>query len=163
MYKGQLEGFPNEVVEKMLERQVEQGRNRDVSVFESYKDANIKGFDWSKSPEEWYFWSEVIALKNFDLFFKRYPKQTYPKVMEVSNYSDFKTFEVRVVFMEKNGMYLAWNYAKTMEEAENTVAITSWTYARDINIQPQKEVELTIEEIGKRLNIDPTLIRIKDK
>lgn len=35
-YKGELEGFP-EVVEKMLERQVEQGNKRDVSVFERSK------------------------------------------------------------------------------------------------------------------------------
>jgi len=32
MYKGQIKDFPTEVVEKMLERQVDQGNKRDVTV-----------------------------------------------------------------------------------------------------------------------------------
>lgn len=38
MYKGQLEGFPKEIVERMLECQVEQGNSRDVSIFEENRD-----------------------------------------------------------------------------------------------------------------------------
>ena len=69
-YKEKLEGFPEEVVEKMLERQVEQGNKRDVSVFECHKSASINsgGFYWSESEEGNSFWEEVISNKNFDIF-----------------------------------------------------------------------------------------------
>lgn len=39
-FKGDLKGFPSEVVEKMLERQVEQGSKRDVKIFEVSSDAD---------------------------------------------------------------------------------------------------------------------------
>ena len=77
MYKGQLTGFPTEVVEKMLYYQVEQGNKRDVTVFEDDKIAplNKGGFSWSDTTENVYFWSNVISDRNFDIFFERYPKQ----------------------------------------------------------------------------------------
>lgn len=77
MYKGQLKGFPKEVVEKMLERQVEQGNKRDVSVFEDNMCA-LKidgGFNWEETAEDDYFWIDVICGKNFSLFFERYPQK----------------------------------------------------------------------------------------
>ena len=76
-FNGDLEGFPEEVVEKMLERQVEKGNPRDVSVFEkdSWADKQAGGFDWSSSPEGLLFWSVIIEEEDFDTFFKRYPKQ----------------------------------------------------------------------------------------
>lgn len=76
-YKGDLEGFPDEVVEKMLERQVEQGNKRNVASFEERNSINFMdgGFDWSNTIEKWGFWWEVIIYKNFDLFFEKYPKK----------------------------------------------------------------------------------------
>jgi len=71
MYKGQLEGFPKEVVEKMLERQEEQGNERDVSVFEEGKFA---GFYFEDTEEGRYFWDDVIRNRNFNVFFEKYPK-----------------------------------------------------------------------------------------
>ena len=68
---GDLEGFPIEVVQKMLERQVEQGNEEDVQVFQIMA---MGGFDWSTSEEGLTFWKEVIRQKNFDLFFKKYPR-----------------------------------------------------------------------------------------
>jgi len=56
----------------------------------------------------------------------------YPKVMEVSIYKDFRGPLRRVVFMYKNGMYLAWKGAATLEEADSEVEVTPWPYARDI-------------------------------
>lgn len=77
MYKGQLKGFPQEVVEKMLERQVEQGNKRDVSVFECnfYSSKKNGGFDWDKTIEKDGFWTDVIHRKNFSRFFEKYPRQ----------------------------------------------------------------------------------------
>ena len=76
-YKGQLEGFPVEVVELMLQRQFEQTGKRDVSVFEKYEmaDKHNHGFDWTITPEKVCFWDDVISDKKFHVFFKKYPKE----------------------------------------------------------------------------------------
>ena len=87
MYKGQLKDFPREIVDKMLEYQVKQGNPRDISVFESIPNAEIcfGGFTWRDTIEGVNWWSEVIDNKNFNVFFKKYPKTSqYPKVMIVS-------------------------------------------------------------------------------
>ena len=57
-------------------------------------------------------------------------KPEYPKVMEVDYNEDFIAPLKRVVFMEKNGMYLAWAEAETLEEAEDSVDVVTWPYAR---------------------------------
>lgn len=72
MHEGQLEGFPKEVIDKMLERQVEQGNERNVNVF---KIERYDGFYWEETIEGYTFWSSVIRNKDFDLFFAKYPKQ----------------------------------------------------------------------------------------
>ena len=68
---GDIKDFPIEVVQKMLERQVEQGHTEDIKAFQIIA---IGGFDWSTSEEGHIFWNEVIRQKNFDLFFKKYPR-----------------------------------------------------------------------------------------
>lgn len=75
--KGQLTGFPKEIITRMLECQEEQGNKRDISVFENIIRApiNFYGFSWSKTKEGWDFWNEVILKKDFNLFFERYPKK----------------------------------------------------------------------------------------
>ena len=75
-FKGELKRFPVEVVEKMLERQVEQGNPKDVSVFEKNRteDKSEGGFDWWVTPEGDDFWYMVIDMEDFDFFFKRYPR-----------------------------------------------------------------------------------------
>jgi hypothetical protein len=84
---GELEGFPQEVIDKMLERQVEQGNSRDIQVFKHYKFAGKPngGFDWHKTIEGSVFWNKVIADKKFDIFFDRYPKNnTFTTAKSVS-------------------------------------------------------------------------------
>ena len=75
--KGELIGFPKEIIARMLECQEEQGNKRYVIVFEEYKFPFLEegGFDWDKTKEKFKFWDEVIYNRNFDLFFERYPKQ----------------------------------------------------------------------------------------
>ena len=77
--KGGLEGFPKEIIARMLECQEEQCNPRDVSVFEKRVNAKqcIKGFDWGNTQEDWDFWHEVITNKNFNPFFKKYSKQDH--------------------------------------------------------------------------------------
>lgn len=79
--KGQLEGFPKEVIKRMLECQVEQGNKEDVSVVEK---CNYAGFEWEDTKEGTDFWSQVIFDRNFDLFFEKYPKQDHPKIYTVT-------------------------------------------------------------------------------
>lgn len=75
-YLGELKGFPDEVVEKMIERQEEAGNEPSVSVFEDNSTAGRLGggFDWSDTVENHSFWSSVINTKNFQMFFSKYPK-----------------------------------------------------------------------------------------
>ena len=70
--KGQLEGFPKEVIARMLDCQEEQGNKRDVYLFEKCRSV---GFVWSETKEKGYFWNEVICNKDFNLFFEKYPKK----------------------------------------------------------------------------------------
>lgn len=72
-----IKGFPIEVVEKMLDRQKEQGNKENVQIFQRNKSAsdNIGGFTWSESPEGHDFWHSVINNRNFDTFFSKYPKR----------------------------------------------------------------------------------------
>lgn len=76
MYKNKLEGFPEEIVNKMMERQVEQGNPADHTVFENRLsvDKDLKGFTWSKTTEGRSFWDQVISDKRFEVFFEKYPK-----------------------------------------------------------------------------------------
>lgn len=90
VFKGQLKGFPVEVVEKMLEHQVAQGNVRDVSVFEENNaaDARRRGFDWIATPEHKKhtdFWVCVINNKDFDLFFQIYPKNKSNQVSPLNS------------------------------------------------------------------------------
>jgi len=73
---GQIEGFPLEVVQRMVEEQVKQGNKADVTVFqESANSEPIEGgFLWTDTSEGFNFWEKVIGDKNFDKFFEKYPK-----------------------------------------------------------------------------------------
>lgn len=93
MYKGQLEGFPPEIVEKMLYYQEKQGNKRDVSVFEKRKDSYSSGFCWDSTEEKFDFWDDVINNKNFDLFFEKYPKQDV--LLEIGKY--YKLSDINVI------------------------------------------------------------------
>ena len=74
--KGQLQGFPKEIIKRMLDYQEEQGNKRNVTIFEDR--ANVikegGGFSWTYTYEGFHFWNHVINYKNFDFFFEKYPK-----------------------------------------------------------------------------------------
>ena len=69
---GEITGFPIEVVQKMVERQVEQSGKPNVSVFQK---SIFSGFLWKDTIEGTYFWDNVICNERFDLFFEKYPKK----------------------------------------------------------------------------------------
>lgn len=81
---GQLEGFPIEVVQAMVNEQVRQGNDADVSVFQRDKRAAkiYGGFNWSESKKGRTFWSEIIHNKIFSTFFE---KDTKTLKMQISH------------------------------------------------------------------------------
>lgn len=74
---GDIEGFPKEVVELMLERQYEQTGKVDIGVFQKHRTYGLTnmGFTWFRTKEGHDFWECVICDKNFDVFFEKYPKK----------------------------------------------------------------------------------------
>jgi hypothetical protein len=93
-----------------------------------------------------------LPTQSVKLFLKK-----YPKVMWVSEFSDFTDKKKKVVFMEKNGFYIAWGNAETIEEAELTTSTFSWYYAKDI----EEPKEYTMQEIADALKIDVNDLKIK--
>ncbi|MCK9477260.1 MAG: hypothetical protein M0R46_15190 [Candidatus Muirbacterium halophilum] len=75
--KGELEGFPKEIIARILDCQEEQGNQRDISIFEKRVVTGRfnEGFSWDKTQEGGFFWHEVINKKDFNLFFEKYPKK----------------------------------------------------------------------------------------
>lgn len=156
--KGQLEGFPKEVIEWMLEHQVAQGNKEDVTVFEDDREcvhAN-GGFSWGRVPISYGFCVDVIRMMNFDVFFSKYPKATteskYPKVMWVWDISEPKGGKEMVhaeVMIEGVKHYVT----KNKEELGAYI----WKYAKDIEeVQPPipKTLEERVEAIEKHLNLN---------
>lgn len=101
-----------------------------------------KGYKYSWGYMDKYGWTDS-SVQYFSLL-----EPTYPKVMLVSYLNNGKGVH-RVVFMEKNGKYLAWEDAETMEEAERTTEVVSWDYAKDIEEPSPFEKEL--EELNKKV------------
>ncbi len=69
---GQIEGFPIEIVKKMMQKQKEQGNAPSLAVFIRNRTA---GFMFHKTSEGFDFWQKVIVLKDFDTFYNKYPKK----------------------------------------------------------------------------------------
>ena len=68
-YEGELEGFPENVVNAMLDEQERQGNPRDVTVFENNKSSPAfnKGFDWADSLKGYDLWKAIINDRKFYL------------------------------------------------------------------------------------------------
>lgn len=72
--KGQIECFPIELVQAMVDEQVKQGNPADPTVFQKFTQSGKDkgGFDWDKTKYSPFFWAEVIACENFERFFEGY-------------------------------------------------------------------------------------------
>ena len=77
-FEGELENFPEEVIKRMLFHQVTQGNKEDLRVFEKEAICWFEngGFDWANTDEGQEFWNEVITVRDWDVFFEKYPKKT---------------------------------------------------------------------------------------
>jgi hypothetical protein len=76
-YKGEIKGFPQHVVEAMLDEQERQGNKRDVTVFEKNKQVDLSngGFNWSKSVFGWNVWGDIIDNRKFHLIEQAKPQE----------------------------------------------------------------------------------------
>ena len=77
--KGDIEGFPQHVVDAMLDEQERQGNKRDVTVFEYNDHADLcqGGFNWRKTVLKWDGWNDIICNRQFHLI--EQPKPQEPK------------------------------------------------------------------------------------
>ena len=141
---GKLEEIMNNKVIKVLD--IEHGK-KVIEFWKKYCDTRRLGgdnvgsyygiingrFDYWDIDEVEAYNAEIIELPE---------EKTYPRIMLVSD--DKTKWYKRVVFMEKNGGFLAWGFFETLEEAEKIVSTTFWKYAKEI-----EPVEVTLEEIAE--------------
>ncbi len=171
---GDLENFPIEVVEKMLQKQYKQVNKKDISVFQEYRftDKQNGGFRWENTIEGHEFWAKVLRYKNFDVFFERYPKLS----KNVYIFGDEKLHENVIKSLERRGGINATNLVgdgncfyyidpKTShieicsQNEEKLYNVITSTFEK---IEPDKFiVEMTLPEIAEKLGIDVELLRIK--
>lgn len=73
---GEIEGFPIEIVQKMVDYQVAQGNKADITIFQNNNLASKfnKGFNWLETTEESY-WCDIIVGREFNIFFEDDPKE----------------------------------------------------------------------------------------
>lgn len=171
---GQLEGFPIQVVEKMLKRQVQQGNPENVCIFQNYSsaDKSLSGFDWANTPEGGDFWCEVIHNHKFELFFEKYPK--------ISSEVWIKGVENRgkevIAELERRGgrnrtglnghrtdiIYYIEKYTNTIRcERSNAPHISRLLEVYTEITLPEPVLEVTMEEVAKKFGVSQ--IKIKNK
>lgn len=170
---GDIKDFPIEVVQKMVDEQVRQGNPADVSVFQDDKrqGRSSGGFYWEETTEGHGFWDEVISLKNFDLFFDKYPKkheEDYwidPKGRRMlvwdHNENDAQERIVIAKLPNTHFPYIAVSITEEdifLEGKKHDPVI--FKHAKPI---PEKEeaVELTLEQIAGKFGISLDRLKIK--
>lgn len=68
---GQIEGYPIEVVQAMVDEQIRQGNKADVVVFQWDKKNLKDGFDWAYSPHGFKYWQSIIENEDLRLFYDK--------------------------------------------------------------------------------------------
>lgn len=70
---GEIKRFPIEVVQKMVDRALEQHNDLEW-VLSTLQTDPIAAFCWQWAPEGNSFWRGIVVGKRWDSFFKRYPE-----------------------------------------------------------------------------------------
>jgi hypothetical protein len=171
---GNLENFPIEIVEKMLQRQYEQVNKIDISVFQEYKRADVQrgGFHWADTIEGHGFWYSVIIEEKFDVFFACYPKLS----KNVYIYGDEKLYENVIKALERRG---GINASNLVGDGNCIYYIDPKTNHIEICIRNEQKlynvitstfekleldkfiIEMTLPEIAEKLGVDVNKLRIK--
>jgi hypothetical protein len=172
---GDIENFPIEVVEKMVEEQVKQGNKPDVEVFQrcAIAGAELGGFDWFGTNDP-LFWSMVIDGRNFELFFTEYPKKSNVYIV-----GDSECGSDIIKTLEKHGGINRHNYIGDSEGVlyyinpnNNTIEMCG-VEGKDVNlyevllatytcIEAEESVlEVSMDEIAEKFGVEVSNLRIK--
>jgi hypothetical protein len=143
---GAIADFPIEVIEKMIERQVEQGNKPDVKAFHKYvsNDAKGGGFTWENTIEGEMFWHKVIADKNFNVFFEMYPKNIDCQILKAFN--DFSKAEDAVRDL------MRIKFAKLLKETDWEKPMVVWMDGYMVNTWVECGVRFEFD--GKECEFD---------
>jgi hypothetical protein len=108
-------------------------------------------WDFYYAVEKEHYWGcdstttlPIYSVKDF--FTDAEQEKTFPRVMLVNDVNDIDTSIPRVVFMIKNGKYLAWNGADTLEKSENVTDNFPWSYAWEVEDANKQTFPITITE-----------------
>lgn len=117
-------------------------------------------FDKEKNnfTEEGYY-----EVNDFAPMLSHYEYYTQPNERVVLVSVDGMDWVRRVFVTKKQGKFVCWINAESIEEAEGITVTNSWKYMKEL---PTEEiVELTFQEIseGKGVGVPPHLIRIKEQ
>lgn len=164
-YRGELEGFPQEIVERMLCEQEKQGNERDISVFEINVIASAisGGFTWGKSVEGGDFWFSVTMRRNFDIFFGKYPKEA-PQEKE----DKLTNFEVCLNWLKTQDKEAADYYEKNADRRDvNSVGLWYSLYTAFYwENTPQKLdfwINLSIKWYSYVEGLEPTCFKVSEE
>ena len=84
-------------------------------------------------------------------------EKTFPRVMLVKQKSTDK-WDRRVIIAEKQGYYIAWMHATTLQDAELELNTNKWSYGKEL----EDEFVVTKKEISEFFNIPIDKLIIKD-
>lgn len=169
LIKG-IEGFPIEVVEKMLEKQKEQKGKANIKILQ---DIICGAFQWDITSEGFNFWDSVILRKDFSLFFTKYPKKTkYVYIYQDGKKKGEDIINTLIKYGGVDSLKLAGESKDTIYYSRlgnNTIAAVSpqspegsLVEAFYTEIQPESSVkEYTMQEIADKLGINVNELRIK--
>ena len=175
--KGDIEYFPIEIVEKMIEEQVKQGNKADVEVFQKKANAGAmtSGFCWSSTDDGYGFWDLVINDGNFNLFFEKYPKK--PKLVYIVG--DSKKGKDIIKTLEEYGGINQHNYSGTCDagvlyyiepnnniielcSVKTNIMLYNVLLATYTAIKVDKIfLEVSMEEIAEKFGVDVSNLKIK--
>lgn len=171
---GDLEGFPKEIVQLMVKRQFEQTGKCDISVFQKNYFADLKfgGFTWEMTEEGRNAWNVVTS--NTDLLKRMVPvlrtafrekRPTYVYVTNSSKVDNPSEYRKRVLVTINNGRAYTWASASSIEMVKTARNILSWDHYLTEEQYDELDrgiVELTIDDIEKRLNVKKGCLKIKE-
>jgi hypothetical protein len=94
------------------------------------------------------------SVKDFLIQIKEEKEEkTFPRVMLVNNYNNIKTATKRVVFMIKNGEYIAWDTVQTVEESEKVTITCTWSCAWEVEEKSIFPFELKPEDAQRIIDV----------
>ena len=175
---GNLEGFPIEVVERMVYEQINQKHKPNPTVFAIKNSAapGEGGFSWAITEDGYAFWEKVVRY----LFFSRYPKKTvvYENKKWVYAIGDNKNGDKVIDILVKNGGVNQLNYKGDCDAwlyyiEPNTNIIQVCDMFNETKLSEvimalytpleieDSTVEVSMEEIAKMMGVDVSDLRIK--